>query len=139
MAGTLTITKAQLTVTAQDSTREQGEENPEFALIYSGWKNGEDESVLLKKPVATTTATKESEPGDYPITVSGGEAQNYELEYIGGVLTVTVPAGIDDVLASGKPFDVYTVNGVMVRRHATSLHGLPKGLYMVGSRKVIVK
>ena len=86
--GTLTITKAPLKASVGNYSREQGEENPEFEITYSGWKNGEDESVLLKKPVATTTALKDSPEGEYAITVSGGEAQNYEFEYVNGLLTV---------------------------------------------------
>ncbi|MCR5643698.1 MAG: hypothetical protein K6G32_10265 [Prevotella sp.] len=86
--GTLTITKAPLKVKAGTYTRKQGEENPEFTLEYEGFKNGETEAVLSKKPVATTTATKESAVGDYTVTVSGGEAQNYELSYVNGTLKV---------------------------------------------------
>lgn len=138
-AGTLTITKALLTVTAQNSVREQGQENPEFVLSYEGWKNGEDESVLITKPVAATTATKDSLVGEYPITVSGGEAQNYEFKYIDGVLTVTIPSCIYTNLFKGEPFDVYTINGQKVRSQVTSLKGLPKGIYMVKSKKIIVK
>ena len=81
MKGTLTITKAPLAVKAGTYTKKQGEENPEFTLTYEGWKNNETEDVLTKKPTATTTATKGSEPGEYEVTVSGGEAQNYELSY----------------------------------------------------------
>ena len=138
-AGTLTITKALLTVTAQNSVREQGQENPEFVLSYEGWKNGEDESVLITKPVAATTATKDSLVGEYPITVSGGEAQNYEFKYIDGVLTVTISSCIYTNLFKGEPFDVYTINGQKVRSQVTSLKGLPKGIYMVKSKKIIVK
>lgn len=87
--GTLTITKAPLTVTAKSYTREQGQENPAFEVTYNGFKNGENESVLTIKPTASTTATLDSAPGNYDITVSGGEAQNYSFIYNKGVLTVT--------------------------------------------------
>ena len=87
--GTLTITKAPLKIKAGTYTRKQGEENPEFTLTYEGFKNNETEAVLTKKPTATTTATKESAVGDYTVTVSGAEAQNYEITYENGVLTIT--------------------------------------------------
>ena len=87
--GVLTITKAPLSVKAGTYTKKQGEDNPAFTLTYEGWKNNETEAVLTKKPTASTTATKESAPGEYPVTVSGGEAQNYELSYIEGNLTIT--------------------------------------------------
>ena len=136
--GTLTITKAPLKVTVADATREQGVENPEFVITYEGWKNGETEAVLTKKPVATTTATKDSEVGEYDIIVSGGEAQNYELSYVNGKLTVTVPSGIREIISGGS-FDVYTTDGRMVKKGATTLKGLAKGVYIVNGRKVMVK
>ena len=86
--GTLTITKAPLTITAKSYTRKQGEENPKFEVEYSGFKNNETESVLTKKPTVTTKATAGSEPGEYDIVVTGAEAQNYELHYVNGKLTV---------------------------------------------------
>jgi hypothetical protein len=87
--GTLTITKAPLSVTAKSYIREQGQENPNFEVTYSGFKNGENESVLTIKPTVTTTATASSGPGTYDINVSGAEGQNYSLTYNKGVLTVT--------------------------------------------------
>ena len=136
--GTLTITKAPLKVTVADATREQGVENPEFVITYEGWKNCETEAVLTKKPVATTTAKKDSEVGEYDIIVSGGEAQNYELSYVNGKLTVTVPSGIREIISGGS-FDVYTTDGRMVKKGATTLKGLAKGVYIVNGRKVMVK
>lgn len=97
--GTLTIKKAPLTVKAGTYTRKQGEENPEFTLEYEGFKNNETEAVLTKKPTATTTATKTSAPGDYPVTISGGEAKNYTFSYVNGTLTIeSIP---NDVNADG--------------------------------------
>lgn len=87
--GTLTITPAQLTVRVGNYTRQEGEDNPTFTLTYEGFKNGEDESVLTQKPTVTTTATKDSAPGDYPITVSGGTVKNYTFSYVDGKMTVT--------------------------------------------------
>ena len=87
--GTLTITKAPLKITAGDYTRMQGQMNPEFTLTYEGFKNGETEDVLTKKPVATTEATLTSLVGIYEVTVSGAEAENYDISYVSGTLTVT--------------------------------------------------
>ena len=87
--GTLTITKAPLTVSVGNYTRKQGEENPEFTLTYDGFKNNETEDVLTKKPTATTTANVSSEPGEYEIVVSGGESENYSLSYRNGKLMIT--------------------------------------------------
>ena len=136
--GTLTITKAPLTVKVEDATREQYLENPEFVITYTGWKLNDDENVLTKKPTATTTATKDSPVGEYEIVVSGGEAKNYELNYENGILTVTESTGIV-ILSAIHPVNVYTVQGRMVRSKATTLDGLPKGVYIVNGRKVVVR
>ena len=128
-----------LKVTVKDATKEQGEENPQFEISYEGWKLHDSESVLLKKPVATTTATKESPAGEYVITVSGGEAENYALIYADGTLTVTVPSSIGDLVKAGEAFDVYDMSGRKVRRHATTLNDLPKGVYIIGGRMQVVR
>ena len=136
--GTLTITKAPLTVKVENVTREQYVENPKFVITYSGWKVGDDESVLTKKPTATTTATKDSPVGEYAIVVSGGEAQNYEFSYQNGVLTVTASTGIYEI-SIARPVDVYNMQGNKVRTKATTLEGLPQGVYIVNGRKVLIK
>ena len=86
--GVLTITKAPLVVSVGNYTKKQGDDNPEFTLNYSGFKNNETEAVLKKKPTATTTATESSAPGEYNIVVNGGEAENYTLSYKNGKLTI---------------------------------------------------
>ena len=87
--GTLTVTKAPLVVTADNYTITQGDKLPEFTANYSGFKNGEDESVLTKQPVFSCEANEASAPGEYPINVYGVEADNYEVKsYIAGTLTV---------------------------------------------------
>ena len=138
VAGTLTITKAPLTVSVENATREQGQENPEFVIHYSGWKNGEDESVLTTKPTATTEATVDSPVGTYTIVVSGGEAQNYQLSYNNGILSVTESTGIMGVSVE-RPADVYDMQGNKVRSNAISLKGLAKGVYIVNGTKMVVK
>lgn len=88
VAGTLTIEKAPLTIKGGTYTMKQGDALPELKAEYEGFKNGEDESVLTKKPALMTTATSASEPGEYEVTVSGAEAQNYEITYQAGTITV---------------------------------------------------
>ena len=85
----LTVDKAMLTITADDCTKMEGDENPELQVSYSGFVNGDDESVLTRQPTVTTTATIDSPVGTYAVTVSGAEADNYEFTYVAGVLTVT--------------------------------------------------
>lgn len=138
--GVLRIKPATLTVKAEDATREQGQDNPVFSISYSGFKNEEDENVLTVKPVATTTATKESPVGVYDIVVDGGEATNYKLEYINGKLTVTESTGIGTVGSDKQvPVDVYSVDGRLVGKGLTSLKGLCRGVYIVGEKKILVR
>lgn len=84
-----TIKPAKLTAKVTSASREYGEENPQFSISYSGFVSGENESVLTTQPTISTMATKTSDVGDYPITVSGGVATNYEFVYEPGVLTIT--------------------------------------------------
>jgi len=107
--GTLTIEKAPLTIKAGTYTRKQGEEDPEFTLTYEGFKNNETEAVLTKKPTVTTTATKESLPGTYDVSVSGAEAQNYEISYINGQLTVTAGTFVLTYKVDGEVYKTYEV------------------------------
>ena len=97
VAGTLTITKAPLTVGVKNETITEGDAIPAFTLTYSGFKNSDTEATAFTtKPVAKTTATQSSPAGTYPITVSGGEAQNYALTYGQGTLTIEVDENVAD-------------------------------------------
>ena len=106
--GTLTITKAPLTIKAGTYYKKPGEENPAFTLTYDGFKNNETSAVLTKQPTVTCSATKDSPVGDYEVTVSGAEAQNYEISYVSGKLTVgttdpsTNPDGDTEMITIGK-------------------------------------
>ncbi len=85
-----TIEKANLTVKAQNASRAYGDANPVFKLIYDGFINGEDKSVLLYEPTATVNANASSAVGEYNITISGGYAENYKFTYDNtGVLEIT--------------------------------------------------
>ena len=136
--GVLTITPAELTVTANDATRNVGEDNPAFQLTYAGFKNGETESVLSVKPTAITAATKDSPAGVYDITVVGGSASNYTFKYVSGKLTVNVSAAVSGATKATDPFDVYDIYGKKVLQSTTTLDGLRKGIYVVKGRKLIV-
>ena len=84
----LTVEKAPLTITASDCTKYQGEDNPTLSVWYKGFVYDENVNVLTTKPTVTTEATKDSPVGEYSITVSGAEAENYYMEYVNGVMKV---------------------------------------------------
>jgi len=93
--GVLSVNPAPLTVKAIDVTRLEGEPNPEFELEYTGFVNGEDQSVIDFLPGASCDADESSEPGDYPIIVSPGDDGNYYFIVDNtGVLTVTTATSV---------------------------------------------
>lgn len=87
--GNLSVQKAALTAAADNKTRMYGQENPLFTVTYTGFVNGESGNVLTTQATATTIASSITSIGDYPITVSGGSAANYEIGYQSGTLTIT--------------------------------------------------
>ena len=141
--GMLTITKAPLTVNAGNYTMEQGEAIPKFTATYEGFKNNETEAVLTKKPVFSCDATDGCAPGEYEISISGAEAVNYTFEYVNGILTVTEVSGILEI-TKGHTVDIYNTKGSLIRKNATSIEGLNKGVYILYTqdgikRKIILK
>ena len=90
--GSLTVTKAQLTVTANNASRAYGAGDPIFIISYSGFVNGENQSVISGSPDITSNATAASPAGVYSINPSSGtlSAANYSFTMQPGTLTVTM-------------------------------------------------
>ncbi|MEQ9298786.1 MAG: MBG domain-containing protein [Cyclobacteriaceae bacterium] len=87
--GKLTINKANLTVTPNDVAMVYGDVSfPELTLVYSGFANDEDESVLESLPTVSTAADISSQAGTYPLEASEGMDDNYSFNYVDGSLTV---------------------------------------------------
>lgn len=85
------VNKAPLTVKAEPLAVEYGDPvtSDDFTLTYSGFIDGEDESVLTELPVANCEAGTLPDAGEHHIIVSGGDAKNYEFVYDNsGILTV---------------------------------------------------
>ena len=111
--GTLTIMKAPLTITANSYTMKQGDAFPTFEATYTGFKNGETTDVLTTQPSFSCSATITSEPGTYDIEVSGAAAQNYEISYVKGTLTMeagsfTLTYIVDDEVYKTVSYDYGT-------------------------------
>ena len=88
--GKLSVTKAPIAVSVQNATKKYGDKNPQFSLLYSGLRNNETAPAWNTRPTIETTATIESTCGTYPITVTDGDAINYEIkQYYPAELTVT--------------------------------------------------
>ena len=86
--GYMIIQKVEATATVENATREAGQPNPEFSLVFDGLVNDETEPVWLQEPVFTCEANEASPVGEYPITVTA-QAESYKLTFVAGVLTVT--------------------------------------------------
>jgi len=89
--GTLTVTGAVLTVTADDQTRMYSLTNPPLTASYARFVNSEDTNVLQGGPALSTSANPSSPIGNYPITIAQGtlSADNYSFVFNSGTLTVT--------------------------------------------------
>src|SRR5437899_5795044 len=93
--GQLTITKATLTVTADNKTREYGNPNPAFTASYSGFKNAETlaTSGVTGSPSLTTGATATSAVAGSPYavvaTLGSLAAGNYTFALENAQLTTT--------------------------------------------------
>ncbi|MBN2485517.1 MAG: T9SS type A sorting domain-containing protein, partial [Bacteroidales bacterium] len=83
-----------LTVTADDKEKTYGEENPEFTLSYTGFVNDDTSDDIDELPVVTSEATVNSIVGQYQIEVSGGGDNNYEFNFVNGVLVVKPISGV---------------------------------------------
>ncbi len=80
--------------------------------------------------------TSELSEGDHEVAVSAVYSDGSESKPV--IATVTVVSGIEQISVDGKPVDIYSLDGKLVRHQATDLNGL-KGIYVVGDKKVIIK
>lgn len=80
--------------------------------------------------------TSELSEGDHEVAVSAVYSNGDESKPV--IATVTVVSGIEQISVDGKPVDIYSLDGKLVRHQATDLNGL-KGIYVVGDKKVIIK
>lgn len=154
--GTLTITKAPLTITAKSYTIKEGDALPTFELEYEGFKNGETEVTSDLDMTAlnyTCTAADSNTPGTYDITVSGITSDNYDITFVDGTLNINpVSSGIS-ITSAGmgtycSPYDLDFSNVTNLKAYiitgydwqskkvfATRVYDVPAGtgLYLVGN------
>jgi MBG domain (YGX type)/Bacterial Ig-like domain (group 3) len=103
--GTLTVTPAPLTVTANNASRLFGQPNPTLTATITGFVNGDSSNVVSGAPSLATTATQTSPVGTYPITATRGTlaATNYGFAFFNGTLTVTNESGSVTLTALPNP------------------------------------
>src|SRR5436305_9576196 len=89
MDGTLTVTNALLTVTADDQSKVYGASDPALTYTPSGTLFYSDTYAVITGVTLTTTTGAAATFGTHPIVASGGAAANYDISYVGGTLTVS--------------------------------------------------
>ena len=107
-----TITKKGLTATANIQNKDQGTTNPTLTIAYSGFISGQSQTNAagFVAPVATNTAATSSPVGAYPITLSGGQATNYEFTSLtNGTLIINPTATSGSIWTN--PLEVNGISG----------------------------
>ncbi len=119
------ITKASLTITADDKSKKYGDVNPNLTASYDGFVDSEDEDVLGDTSVILGTATSTSATstvGDYVIITFGtvDDEINYDITFNSGTLTVnpaTLTVIADDktkeYASTSDPTLTYTYSGLV--------------------------
>ncbi len=128
VSGTLTVTKAALTVTAADATRIYGAANPGFTASVTGALNGDTFTSS-----GSTVATLSSSVGTYPIVplATGANLGSYDVLYINGTLTVAkavltvTPNNQSIVAGSTLPTLTATMTGFVNADGPSVVTGLP--------------
>ena len=108
--GTLTVTQAPLTVTADDKASYQGAAIPPFTATITGFVNGDIAAVVSGSPALFSTASPTSPLGSYPIETGLGDlsaANYYFANLVDGTLTIVAPGGIVVSVASSDPSPTY--------------------------------
>ncbi len=85
--GKLTINPAKLTVTAANKEVFESLALPELTYAYSGFLNGEDDTIVTTHSSISTDADN-AVPGDYAIVVSGAVAPNYTINNVNGNMKI---------------------------------------------------
>jgi gliding motility-associated-like protein len=111
----LIVTKAHLTITADNKLKSFLSANPPLTYTCSGFVYNENAIVLNVPPTLNTDASQDSPVGDYMITVTGGNDDCYDYSYATGILTITKAAqtitftAYPDKLLLNETFDLKAV------------------------------
>jgi hypothetical protein len=89
--GTLSVTPAALSITADNQSMAYGGAIPTLTASFSGLVNGDTSASLTELPTLSTTATSASPAGNYPITASGAVDPDYTITYTDGTATINMP------------------------------------------------
>ena len=88
LTATLTINKAELTITAENKSVIYGSPAPEYTVEYSGFVGGDTRNSLGGTPTFACGYTTSSNVGNYNIVPSGLTSNNYNITFVPGTLSV---------------------------------------------------
>ncbi|MEK7100506.1 MAG: YDG domain-containing protein, partial [Patescibacteria group bacterium] len=100
-----TVTKAPLTITADNKTKVYGTANPIATATYTGFMGGEDESVLDTDVTLVIVANSQTDVNNHPITAFGAADDNYAITHVNGNLEITKLPITALVVADDKVYD----------------------------------
>ncbi len=103
-----TINQAPLVIDANNASREFGEPNPIFSASFSGFQANDNSSVVTGLNFSTI-AGPNSQPGQYEILPFGATAENYQIQYVDGTLTIT-PSPLGPILRTTQPVNDFNAN-----------------------------
>ena len=127
----LTVKKARLQVIAESKKITYGDRLPELTFNYKGFVKGETEEALVSKP-EIQVETDGNKAGNYDISLSGGEAVNYSLEYVSGNLQIDkidLKVTVEDVIITyGDSIPAFTLsyNGFIDGENESVLASVPR-------------
>jgi hypothetical protein len=115
LPGTLTITPAGVTITADNQTKTYGAGDPTFTYSTAGLQGAD----TLTAPASCGVVGVHTNVGTYPIACSGANAgSNYTISYVAGTLTVTAASVVitadnqTKVYGTSDPTFTYSVSGL---------------------------
>lgn len=88
--GYIKIEPAPLQIIANNANKVQGTENPKFSAQIAGLLGDDGKGALEGEMMFECSADKDSPIGEYIIMPYGLTADNYDIEYITGLLSVTL-------------------------------------------------
>ena len=122
--GTLAVTPASVTVTADDASKTYGDTDPTLTATVTGLVNNEPESLIT---ITSVSRTEGENAGNYTITPAGDATQgNYAVSYVTGTFTIIPKVLGDGTRAAEGMIITMTDNGsggytVTVKDGATTL------------------
>ena len=99
---------------------------------YNIYVDGE----LVDSTDGTTINVEIDESGEHTVSVTAVYTNGTESAPVSADPVTTT--AIDKVTVDGKPVDIYSIDGKLIRKQATSLEGL-RGIYVINDKKVIIK